>query len=159
MGALGIILTILFLIVLSVGGYFGYQKLYRPMACNSKSPDLTSNVSTFVWSSNVCVANTCTQGHGDSSGNPVNGACPLFAKQYTPGTGGPDSDCTVGVGGSSIAQSEKVDNSVECENLCEDDTTCLAFDWNGVSTPGKCLLYTGNVVSSFSGSNCMFKPK
>ena len=150
MGALGVILTILFLILLSVGGYFGYEKFYKPQMCNTKGPDMSSNVSTFVWSSNVCVANTCTQGHGDASRNPVNGACPLFVKQYTPGTGkGPE--C---IGGVETDSTTATDDET-CKAACDGQSDCVAYDWNSTIKPPKCLLYTGSVSATDSDSSCM----
>ena len=151
MGALGVILTILFLIILSVGGYFGYQKLYKPWACNTKGQDLSSNVSTFVWSSNVCTANTCTSGHGDASGKPLaDGSCPLFVKQYTPGTGkGPE--CVGGVGTDSTTATD----AASCKSECDGQSSCVAYDWTTNTKPPKCTIYTGSVSVTTSDSSCM----
>jgi hypothetical protein len=115
-----IVFGLALVLVLSVGGYFSYKMLFGNN-CSSKSPDPTSNVSTWVYDSTAkkCVANVCIDGYGDAAtgGSPdSNGNCMQYT-QPCPNcvngscTGGKCSKCTTGYG-TSLAGSP--DSSGKC---------------------------------------------
>jgi hypothetical protein len=57
----GIIIFVIVLLVLGVGGYFGYTKWYKPRICNNKAADTTLNIASWIYDDKTgnCVANSC----------------------------------------------------------------------------------------------------
>jgi hypothetical protein len=86
----GIIIFVIVLLLLGVGGYFGYTKWYKPRSCNNRAADTKLNIASWMYDDKTgnCVANACSSGYGtDANGTPANttnngdaATCPVFCK-------------------------------------------------------------------------------
>ena len=113
MGTLAIIFIIL--LIIGIGGYFGYKKWWIPKQCPKKDADGNLFIDSWKWDKKTgnCIAETCSTGYG----TPMNL------------TNGGDSDtCIV------------TDSS--CPDYCKDTTCsnkkCINCKYGSVSTDGTC---------------------
>ena len=161
MSAAVVIGILALLIVLVLGGFFGYKYIYAKNKCTNSDPDTTNNIQSFIWNSGSlfslsgnCVANTCITGFGDASNKPINGLCPKQAvTTYTAST--VVGSCT----GATAKAITGISTSAACGDACTTDTTCVGYDWNSTvcntyPSPAAAPTNTGT-----AGVTCSMKNK
>ena len=124
-----IIILILVLVILGVGGYFGWSKLYQPMACKKK--EATSNIATFTWSNGECIANTCVNGYSFNSSNTC---ISIQDRQYN----SPASNTCVTESEGKYVPAKTI---TDCKSACDASSTCTGYQWSS-GTPTVCTIYS-----------------
>lgn len=133
-----IIFLIVFLMLAMVGGavYFFW---YRKYSCNKKGADTSSNVATWLWSSDdsKCYANTCTSGYSTDGSSFI---C-TKAKTATLKSISSSNACTISTGSTATINKDGKDDPT-CSAACtKGDGTCMGYSWDSSSTGG-CSIIT-----------------
>ena len=138
MDASGIIVLLLVLGLLIGVGLISYYKLYIPYQCNNKAADTSSNVATWLWSSDdsKCYANTCTDATYTTDGSSY--TCVLKTGTLTSISTSNACSTATGTFATNAATSDPT-----CGTACTGgDGTCMGYSWDSSSTGG-CSLITG----------------
>ena len=156
-GAIIFLVVLLLLAMIGGGVYFFW---YRQYSCNNRDADTSSNVATWLWSSDdsKCYANTCTDATYTTDGSSfICTKVPAKTATLTSvGTG--KMSCTTPSGGTATLNASGTDPT-SCGTQCTTgDGTCMGYSWDSTTgnTTSGCSIITGAAPTSEStiGGSC-----